>query len=391
MEERVMTIEGEDSRDQPLLPRALERLPPREWVRYRQACSLLASGGGVHSLCRNDMSVTGLGVYAALLQWSWALRLSNPKEMIHLAEVAVEVVQDLDPQRYGAERVADLQAWALGALANAYRVADRLHLAERTFGKAYALRQKGSDDPYLKIRLLDLEASLLGVRREFDLALRRLTSLSGLYQELGDSHLAGRVLIKKALYTHYSGDSEEALRINEEGMQRINFQREPKLFMQAIHNHILFLVDLGRFTLAKRALFENRRNLIIYKDQISALRLRGIEGQIYYGLGELVSAEVAFSDAKEGLLKEEMSFYVALVSLELAMVFLRQGRVEDAEAEVIAAREIFLANEIYREYLGSLIYLEECLRLRDDATAELIEATVRYLRRQEIEKPPRRR
>jgi tetratricopeptide (TPR) repeat protein len=389
LNERVVGMEGESLLDLPLQALALACLSPRERARHRQALSLLESGGGVHALALHGIPVTGLGVYEALLARSWAVRFDSPQEMIALAEAAVEVAEGLDPRSYGVKRVADLRARAMGELANAYRVADRLHLAERAFGQAYALLEEGTDDPHLRARLFDLEASFLGTRREFALALPRFRSLAELYRDLGDSHLSGRALVALALYTHYNGDSEEAIRINEEGMRQLDRRREPALFMQAIHNHLLFLVDLGRYNLAKKAIFENRRNLVIYRDRITALRLRGLEGRIYYGLGELASAETAFGDAREGLVKEGMSFYAALVSLELAMVFLRQGRTEEAEAEVTAAREIFLANEIYREYLGSVIYLEECLRRRE-ATAELIEATIKAIRRKEIETPPRR-
>lgn len=385
MNERVARIEGDNLLDLPLQAQALVRLSPRERARYQQALSLLNSGGGIHALALNDIPVAGLGVYEALLARSWAVRFSSPQEMIGLAEVAVELAENLEPRRYGVKRVADLRARALGELANAYRVADRLPLAGRAFGRAYAWFKEGTNAPRLLARLFDLEASLLGTRREFALALPRFRSLSKLYRDLGDSHLSGRALIALALYTHYGGDSEEAIQINEEGMRRLDRRREPILYMQAIHNHLLFLVELGRYGLAKRAIFENRRNLIIYKDPINALRLRGLEGQIYYGLGELVSAEVAFSDAKEGLIQEDMSFYVALVSLELAMVFLRQGRAEDAEREVVAAQKIFQVHEVYREYLGALMYLQMCIRQREESTAELVEATLRVIRRKEIE------
>jgi hypothetical protein len=119
------------------------------------------------------------------------------------------------------------------------------------------------------------------------------------------------------------------------------------------------------------------------------MRFRALEGRISYGLGELVSAEIALREAKAGLLSAGMSIHVALLTLELAMVLLSQGKVEEAEQEVIAAREIFLSLEIYRELLGSILYLEECFR-RKEATAELIETTVAFLRRRALEIVPKR-
>src|SRR5262249_4674210 len=136
--------------------------------------------------------------------------------------------------------VADLQARAWGEVANAYRVADRLRLARRAFGEAYTLLQRGTGDPYLKARLFDLEASLLGTLREFPMALHRLSSLANLYLNLGETHLAGRTLITNALYTLYNGDAEKAIEINESGTSLIDQSKDPDLFMHALHNNLLF-------------------------------------------------------------------------------------------------------------------------------------------------------
>jgi tetratricopeptide (TPR) repeat protein len=379
-------IEPEILLDIPVQARSLLRLSRREHALYRRARAVLAAGGGARSLLLADIPLAGLGVYEALLAQSWAVRVSDPQEMTDLARVAVEVAGGF--AALGPQRAADLRARALGEMANAYRAADRLRPAEQAFGEAYALLQEGTGDPYLKARLFDLEASLLGTWREFPLALRRLAGLTSLYQDLGEPHLAGRALITRALYTSYSGGTEEALQLNAEGLALIDRDGDPVLYMMAVHNHLLFLVDLGQHAQAKRMLFEHRCHLI-YQDGVGALRFRGLEGRISYGLGELVSAEIAFREAKDGLVRAGMSIHVALITLELGMVLLSQGRVEEAEREVNEAREIFLSLEIYRELLGSVLYLEECFRRRE-ATAELMESTIAFLRRRALGIVPQR-
>jgi tetratricopeptide (TPR) repeat protein len=373
--------------DMPLQASFLDRLPRREYACYQRACSLLSLGGGVRSLVIGDMPLAGPGVLEALLAQSWAVRFSSPKEMVSLAETALEISLALDQGGLGPKYVADLQARAWGELANAYRVGDKLRLGQHAFGQAYALLPKGTGDPYLKAHLLDLEASLLGKWREFPLALSRLRTLSNLYRDLDELHLAGRTFIIRALYTFYSGDTEEALQLNEEGLDLIDRQRDPSLLVLAIHNHLLFLVDLGHYGLAKRVLFENRRHLL-YQDRINALKLRGIEGRISYGLGQIVSAEMIFRELKQGFDESGLSFSAALMRLELAMVLVHQDRVEEAEQEVIASQKIFFALEIYREYLGALLHLQECFQRRE-ATVDLIEFTIAYLWRKELQRPPR--
>src|SRR3954464_2079995 len=379
-------IEPEILLDVPVQARALARRSRRERDRYRRARALLASGEGVRALTRANMSVAGLGVYEALLAQSWAVRFDDPEGMVRLAEAALEVSKGFT-SKTRSRRTADLQARAWGEVANAFRAADRLRSAQLAFGEAYALLQKGTGDSYLKARLFDLEASLLGTLREFPMALFRLTSISNLYRDLGEPHLAGRALITAALYTFYQGDAQEAIEINRQGVNLIDQSRDPALFMLALHNHLLCLVELKQCPKAQRLLFDSRRKLI-YKDRVNALRLRWLEGRINYGIERLTSTEIAFREAKEGFSSAGMSFHSAILALELAMVLRRLNRTEEARKEVIAAREIFLSFEIYREYLGSIIFLEEAFR-RGEATAELIEATVAQINRKWLQTAPR--
>lgn len=379
-------IAPEIPHDLPLQARAIERLPESERALYRRACALLFAEGGLRSLIMGDVPLAGLGVYEALLARSWAARIDDPQEMVHLAEVAVEVAEALDPEEHGEQHVADLQARALAELGNAYRAADQLRSARRTLSSAYFPLLEGTNDPYLRARLFELDASLLGTFRQYRLALPQLWDVFTIYRDLGESHLAGRALITLALYTSYSGDNQEALKLNAEGLKLTDRQRDPILFMMAVHNHLLFLVDLGEYRRAERALFVNRHRLLYHRG-IGAVRLRRLEGQINYGLGRLLSAEIAFREAKEQSVKNKKSFLSAIIALDHAMALVSLGREEEAEKEVIAAREIFLSLEIYREFLGTLIYLEERFR-KGTATAELIAGTAEYLRRRELEVRP---
>jgi tetratricopeptide (TPR) repeat protein len=372
----------------PLQAHSLISLSTRDRAKYHRAHALLASGEGVWGLLKANLPLTGLGMYEALLAQSWSLRFNNPSLMVRLAEAATEVAQRMSPRRYGTKRVADLLARALGELANAYRIADRLQSAQKAFGQAYAIMQKGTGDAYLKARLFDLEASLLGKWREFPLALTRLMNLSEIYQELGEPHLAGRAFIIRALYTFYNGNPEEALTLNQEGINLIDHEHDSALFLQALHNHLIFLVDLRQFGPAKRLLFESRQHFV-YKDHVSALRLRGTEGRINYGLGELVSAEMAFRESKDGFRKIGLAFAAAIACLDLAMVLMTLNKKEEALSEVVTARDIFLQLEIYREYLGSVIFLEEAFH-RNKATAKLIENTTDHIQRKWLQVGPAR-
>ena len=354
--------------------------------RAREITPLLAHGGVRAVVQDADMPLRGLGMYQALLGRSWAVRHENPHEMVRLARAAVEVAGRLDVGYYGAKRLADLQARAWGELGNALRVADDLDEADRAFGTSFELLLKGTGDPYLKVRLYDLQASFLGTRREFALAFAALDITHKIYLELGDNHLAGRSLLIKAIYTFYNGSPEEALRINRDGLRRIDETRDPDLLFQAVHNELSFLVYCGKFREARRALFENTARLgrQVVVGEVNRLKLRWLQGQISAGLLELDGAEEAFVEVKGGFESVGLGFAAALVSLDLGVVWMRQGRYRDTEDLVEEAADVFFALKIQREAISSIMILRDAFEKRQ-GTLVLLESVVEFLRRSQID------
>jgi tetratricopeptide (TPR) repeat protein len=327
-------------------------------------------------------ATVGLGLYEALLQRVAALRHDDPQETVRLARLAVAAAEGLDPAIYGDRQVADFQARAWGELGNALRAADDLWEAQSAFEQAFEVLERGTGAKALAVRLHDLHASLLGTQRRFELAFFALDVVCDLYREIGDTHSVGRVLIKKALYLRYSGQAEEALRVNAQGLASIDEARDPELSFTGLKNHLSCLVDCGRFREAKRLLFRNRQR-VHAASRIPRLKVRWIEGNIYYGLEELVSAETAFLEVKQGFEEAGLGFAAALASLEAAVVQMRLDRPAEAEGLVSSAAAVFDALGIHREALSAVKLLKEAFE-RQTATAVLVERTVAFLRESEI-------
>jgi tetratricopeptide (TPR) repeat protein len=356
----------------------------REATRAREITPMLIHAGLMAVVQEADLPLSGFAMYLALLEASWAVRHENPREMVSLARAAVEVAGKLNPEIYGAQRICDLRTRAWGELANALRVADDLDESERAFGTAFELLLQGTDDPYLKVRLYDLHASFLGTRRRFGLAFSALDIVVSLYLDLGERHLAGRALIIKAIYSLYSGQPEEALRLSDEGIPFLDEDREPDLICFAAHNKIWFLIACGRFWEAKKAFFLHRANFKNLGGKVNLLKLRWLQAQISAGLEEWASAEVAFLDAKKGFEAAGMSFHAALASLDLSLLWMRQARWRDAEELGKEAADVFLALRIQREALGSVMILKDAFKKRK-ATVVLLESVVEFLRQTQIE------
>jgi len=344
---------------------------------------LPAQGRGLPATAEGiQASVHTLGVLEVLLQRSYAMRYNDPREMVLLARRAVELALGLDPADFGARRVVDQQVRAWGELANAYRVAEDLWEAERSFANAFKLLERGTGDRLLKARLFDLHASLLGTQRKFALALEALDVVYELYLEVGDIHLAGRSLITKALYLFSSGRPEQARSLNQKGLSLIDETRDPALPTVAVHNQLSFLVACGNFLEARELLSKNR-HLSQKAGQVLAAKLRWMEGQIHYGLGGFSDAEAVFLEVKEEFERIGLGFGEAVVALDLALVWMRQGRVAEAEQVVIEATGVFAALDIHREALAAMHLLKEAFRIRK-ASVELIAKTVAFLREWEL-------
>ena len=367
----------------------VERLPPGERDAFQKAHVLLGSGGkrgDLFSLSRKGVRLASLGACEALLAWAWAVRFDNPSRMYELARLAAEQAEALSPEACGARELADFRARAWAEFGNACRVADQLWEAERAFGKAFEFFASGTGDPRLKVRLHDLQASLFGTLRHHALAARSLDIVAELYRQLGEEHLAGRTLITKGLYIHYSGRTEEALALNAQGLASIDKEREPGLVALAVKNELLYLVDSERFPEANRLLFDNRRRFRGL-GRIVALRVRWIDGRISYGLKKWLSAEEIFGEVAQGCEEAELGFARALVGLELSATLLRLERAAEAEREAAMSLKVFISLGVAWEAVGATYLLIEAFRMQL-TTAELIEqaeSTIRYIRRLQIE------
>ncbi|HET9210829.1 MAG TPA: hypothetical protein VFR03_10555 [Thermoanaerobaculia bacterium] len=350
-----------------------------EEIRQRKVASLLQAGGGLQALIdRPEISLQGLGVLKALLDRSWAVRHENPKEMVELARFAVTVAGKLNPRWHDEKDAADWQARAWGELGNALRARDDLDEAERAFGNAFNFLLQGSGDLRLKAKLHDLHASYLGSRRRFDLAFTALDIVHATYLELGETHLAGRALLVKALYTSYSNEPEEAMRINNAGIALIEEQREPGLFFMAIHNQLSFRIACGQFTEARREIF---RCLWKFKDlgRVNQLKLRGLNAQINAGLRKWQRAEQGFLHVIEGFEQEGMGYHAAFASLELALVWMHQERYEETQKLIPQVYDAFVSLGI-KEAFGAIMVLKEAFE-KQMGTVELLEDVVEFSRR----------
>lgn len=312
------------------------------------------------------------GLCDRLLERSWELRQKDPAKMLVLAQAAVDVAQKVDRRKYGDQNVADLQARAWAGLANAYRISDELSDAEAAFRQAFEARRKGTLSPLLHAQLADLSASLLCDQRQFPQAFQLLDFAYRTFLQHRAFHEAGRALITKGVHAGRSGDPEDGIQLIARGLRLIKRDRDPKLGFQSLHTILTFRVERREFKTARRQIWEMRPLYDIHGDRIAKVKLRWIEGKVFVGLGELDRAVRSFQQAKESFLEVGLDYDAALVSFDLAALWLRIGKRAEVRQLLQEMLEIFRARYIAREGIVALVMLRDVAD-RNELTFELLD------------------
>lgn len=328
-----------------------------------------------------------LALCELLMEKSFALRHQSPGAMVHLARLAKVAADNLDPERYGAALVADVQARAVAELSNALRVADQLKEAEMLLCRSAALLEHGTGDPLLLARVAVLFASLFNSQRNFAQALEMLDRAHWLYLKMGDKHLAGRALVKKGIYSDFRGDVQAAVALLHRGLELLDPARDPKLAISAQQNLLGCMIDLGQYSEARRFLFASGLRKDLAGDALNLVKLRWLEGRIASGLGQLPAAEATFTEARAGFAAAKQVYNAALVGLDLCGVWLRQDRTAEILALVDQMLATFGALGIAREAIGAVALVREACA-REALTAELLDSARSLLKRLEREPAP---
>lgn len=329
----------------------------------------------------------GLARVEMLLQASWELRLADAREMVRLAELALFAAERLRPAHCGRAAVADVRSRAWTELANARRVADDLDQAEAAMAMAVVWQRRGSGDPCLVARIADVMASLCSDQRRFAEAEELLDKVHRFYRQAGDRHLAGRALVKRGVIAGHGNDPRGALALLAEGLDLVDVGRDPQLAAHAVQTILWNLVERGRCRQARIYLWQCRTLFEQDAGRRFQLRLRWLEGRIHAGLGEIDRAESKLQAVHEGFAAAGSPYNAALVALDLATLWLNQGRTREVRQLVEEMIATFRALRIAREAVAALLILREACD-RDEATLDGVRTVAVLLT--ELERQPRR-
>lgn len=168
-------------------------------------------------------------------------------------------------------------------------------------------------------------------------------------------HLAGDI-------HETSGHPDRALSMFEEAEECSRFIEDPFIVASTHYNLSYLYASLSN---GKKAfeLFEKVKQLHEDADWgISATYLTLLEARIHRANGDLAHAEPQYLEAREGFTALGLDIYVALVSLELALLYLDLAEPERAFTMAIASMDCISRYSCHKEAMTALAVLQEASR-----------------------------
>jgi tetratricopeptide (TPR) repeat protein len=311
-------------------------------------------------------------------------------EALELADLAHDVALRLSHREIGASWAMTCLARAKAYRANALRASGDFHRADSLLDSAVRMfEQDGSADPLVEGELLELSAVLRREQRRFAEAEVYLDAASAIYGRLGDAPLAARVLVLRGFVLFEAGEPERALEPTIRAAASMEPEADPKLYLCAQHNIADFLQEAGRF---HEAIEHMRRIAPLYErfpDPWTQLRRQWVAGKTARGLGRYRQAEEALLLARAGFIAEGLGFDSALVGLDLALLFVEEGRTAEVRRLAEEMVPIFMAQDVQREAAAALLLFQEAARREAVSSAMLGEliSHMRWVRTQPQQRP----
>ncbi|HKI03952.1 MAG TPA: helix-turn-helix transcriptional regulator [Thermoanaerobaculia bacterium] len=312
----------------------------------------------------------------ALCHESEAVASGDAERALKLAEVALRFAQRAPGK---GERRLKLEGYAWIFLGNAQRVGGTLPGADAAFAraeKAWKAWKGATLIPLASWRLPDMQASLRRHQGRFAEA----TKLHEQARMLAPPEAAGRILLKKAFTLEQQGEPKQALVALQEAEALIDAAREPRLLCVLEFNRIVALCSLKRYADATNRLPEVQAMAESAGRPLDRVRVLWLEAKIAAGVGRRAEAAELLDRVRREFLAREIAYDTALATLELAVLYLEDGRSTEVRAIAGELAPIFAAQRVARETLACAGLFCQAVQ-QETVTAELARGWLKELSR----------
>jgi tetratricopeptide (TPR) repeat protein len=310
-----------------------------------------------------------------LLEESRRLVRQQPAEARSLASLVASVLlwtPGAGAQDWARDLLVRAQAW----VANTLRVEHELRAADRAFAVLRARMARDVVGEAVHAEVASLEASLRLDQGRYAEARRLLDEAITFHRADGDREATAKVLVQRAMVEYNLGDLATAVVVQREALHLLEGQENHNLFLAAILNLGIFMVDAGKAGDASDLL----------SVQCTALRQGGVwewpeakvlRGRVAFALGDLGGAERLFLAARAELIGRRDAVRAAVASLDLAVLYLAQGKTAELRRMARLMGTIFDSAELESEALAAVVLFQKAV-----AAESVTEAAIRAWRRQ---------
>lgn len=312
-----------------------------------------------------------------LIEESRRLVRDDPAESQSLAAL-VGVVLLWTPgaleQDWARELAITAKAWE----ANAVRVAGELRAAERRFAE---LRTQVGREVVLSetvhAELCSLEASLRIDQGRLSDARSLLDRAAFLYRQAGSVEPLAKVLVQAAIVESRAGDPAAAVAMQRQVLAVLDKSDERRILPAAVLNLALDLNELAQPEAATEVLNRYRERLVDAGAWESP-RSQTVRGRLALARNDSAEAERLFLAARSDLVRRGDPIRAAVASLDLALLYLQQGKTADLRRMARSMGQVFEAEELHEEAMATVVLFQQAVAA-ESLTVEALRAWRRQL------------
>ncbi|MFL6258922.1 MAG: hypothetical protein ACJ76Y_04350 [Thermoanaerobaculia bacterium] len=313
----------------------------------------------------------------------------KPEDALDLSDLALFIARRVKGDKSWRSRV---EAYCWAHIGNARRVANDFAGADTAFAQAWKLwRVEAPTSPNFlpEWRLLDLEASLRRAERRFPEALDLLDRARAAAKD-SDAVTAARILLIKEHVFDQMGDTQRALATLAEAKPFVEISGDPRLLFALLFKTANNLCSLGRYEEAAENLSRVGELAVQQGNELDLIRVVWLRARVAAGQGHREEAAGGMDQVRQDFTARGLPYDAALASLELAVLYLEEGRMVEVRNLARTMGWIFRAQGIAREALAALSLFFDAAQ-QETATVELTRRVAAELERARASAPSRAR
>jgi transcriptional regulator with XRE-family HTH domain len=292
----------------------------------------------------------------------------DARKALDLADLALFIAERVEGEEIWHSR---LKGYTWAHIANARRVANDFAGADEAFVRAWGLWRAGAGSDLGLLpewRMLSLEASLRREQHRFPEALALLDRAA---KVMGGASATGQILLQKEHVFEQMGDIPGALAALAEATPFVEASGDPRLLFAHRFNTADNLCQLKSYTEARVLLPQIRELAIQLGNDLDFIRVVWLAARVDAGRGQRAEAIAGLEQVRWKFTARQLPYDAARASLELAALWLEEGRTAEVRDLSPAMVWIFNAQGIAREALAALAIFCDAAQ-KETVTVELI-------------------